>query len=154
MKTRPDNLGGPRGTRWVRGDIADANTSQLRSVSSGWTLGEVSLRFRPRRDPLRRNEDQPLLFPSVDRIFLSFFSPSFLYHLVSLFLYSYPCGSRDEYKALETWTEKIAPWWSNRHSQCSKQADVKLYDVDADSRLLLERDAKYENRVGKCVWRA
>lgn len=40
--------------------------------------------------------------------------------------------------------------------RCSKRADVKLHDVDgdADSRLLLEQDAKYENRVGKRVWRA
>lgn len=40
--------------------------------------------------------------------------------------------------------------------QCSKQADAKLYNVDGDvdSRLLLEQDAKYENRVGMRVWRA
>lgn len=116
----------------------------------------MSLRFQLRRDPLKWNEDQLLLFPSVDRIFLSF-PLFFLYHLVSLFLYLYPCGSRDEYKVFETWTEGgDRTVMEQSVPQCSKQADAKLYNVDGDvdSRLLLEQDAKYENRVGMRVWRA
>lgn len=113
-KTRPDNLG-PRGTRWARGGIADANTSQLRSVSSGWTLDEVSLRFRPRHSPLKWNKHQPLFRTS----FVSFLSFLFFSMLHIAFFPSFIYTPRG-YKALETWGNRT------RCSNCYASGNTRV----------------------------
>lgn len=68
---RPDNLG--LSTWYTQGGIADANTSQLRSVSK-WVNLRQSVSSIPAETSgqLKWNKDQPLFSERIDRISLSF----------------------------------------------------------------------------------
>lgn len=114
---RPDNLG--LSTWYTQGGIADANTSQLRSVSK-WVNLRQSVSSIPAEtsDQLKWNKDQPLFSERLDRIFLSFsmymssrvFFSSFLFKPVR----GIKCRSRKTRNLRDRWTEISASKSANK----------------------------------------
>lgn len=151
---------GPRGaTRWVRGGIVDADTKSaeigFQRVNSRRGVSSIPAETRS----IEVEEDQPLLFPSVDP-YLSFF-PLLLFSCIIQFLFSLYFHTRADRvmsnMVLETvgGREKIARDGAIGTIMLEvgkREAVRRVDDDDADSPLASR--AKHENRVGKHVWRA